>query len=391
MVPWMVDHAEPRSERPLPAGSTATGAADKSSVAGVTEFRRVALAVGFGVLVLALLVFLVVIYSPVTTPVLWAAVLATLFFPLHRRVLGWVGGRERLAATCSTVLTILIFAVPVALLATNLLAEAQNLWPSVRDYLGSDVFERLARSLDNSPLRPILLRFLPESAQSGAAGIEEALRGMVSGFGDRVVARAMTITRDAPGVAISMGITVLVYFFFLRNGPGWLKLLENAIPLAPGQASNLLQIAGRTINAVFRGVVVTAAVQGVLAGVGFAVAGAPAPVILGVVTMVAALIPFVGPVFVWLPVSAALFATGRVAGGVGLFLWGALVVSLVDNVLRPVLIGRQTKLPLLWLFLSIIGGLRVFGFLGVLIGPAVLSLFLACYNIYMEAGPRRRF
>jgi predicted PurR-regulated permease PerM len=274
--------------------------------------------------------------------------------------------------------------VPVAALTTNLVAEAQNLWPAVRDYLGGDLFEQLALALEDSPFRPVLLHYLPESAQNGAAGIEDALRTVVSAFGDRVVMRLRDFTHDAPSLAISVAVTVLVYFFFLRHGPGWLLLLENAVPLAPGHAANLLQIAGRTINAVFRGVIITAAVQGTLAGIGFAVAGAPVPVILGAVTMVAALIPFVGPVFVWLPVSVALIATGRTTAGIGLFIWGGLVVSLVDNILRPFLIGRETKLPVLWLFLSILGGLRAFGFLGVLIGPAVLSLFLACYHIYME-------
>jgi predicted PurR-regulated permease PerM len=101
--------------------------------------------------------------------------------------------------------------------------------------------------------------------------------------------------------------------------------------------------------------------------------------------MVAALIPFVGPIAIWLPVAVGLIVTGRTAAGIALFLWGALVVSLVDNFLRPYLIGRETKLPMLWLFLAILGGLRTFGFLGVLLGPAALALFLACYRIYAKS------
>jgi predicted PurR-regulated permease PerM len=106
--------------------------------------------------------------------------------------------------------------------------------------------------------------------------------------------------------------------------------------------------------------------------------------VLAGVTLIAALIPFVGPVMVWLPVAAGLVISGRMAAGIGLFLWGTLVVSLVDNFLRPYLIGREIKLPILWLFLAILGGLKAFGFLGMLLGPIVLSLFLACYRIYTE-------
>jgi predicted PurR-regulated permease PerM len=192
------------------------------------------------------------------------------------------------------------------------------------------------------------------------------------------------VGRSAPQRLLHAGVTVLIYFFFLRHGPGWLAQLERALPLEPEHASNLRDIAGRTINAVFRGVIITAALQAVLAGAGFAVAGAPAPAVLGAVTFVAALIPFVGPIAVWLPVSLAFLATGRTGAGVGLILWGTLVVSLVDNFLRPYLIGRETRLPILWLFLAILGGIRVFGLLGLLVGPAALALFLACFRIYSQ-------
>ena len=212
-------------------------------------------------------------------------------------------------------------------------------------------------------------------------GTEDAL---VSAFGDLVLQEIQQIGRTATGRLLGAAVTMLIYFFFLRHGPRWLVHFENALPLESGQAANLFSIAGRTINAVFRGVIITAAVQAVLAGVGFAIAGAPAPIVLAAVTFLAALIPFVGPIAIWLPIGIGLFATGRTTAGIGLMVWGLLVVSLVDNFLRPYLIGREAKLPLLWLFLSILGGIRVYGILGILLGPAALALFLACYRIYME-------
>jgi predicted PurR-regulated permease PerM len=128
----------------------------------------------------------------------------------------------------------------------------------------------------------------------------------------------------------------------------------------------------------------TAAAQAILAGLGYWVAQAPTPVLLSLITFIAALVPFVGPVAVWLPVVIGLFIAGRTGAAIGLAVWGTLVVSLVDNTLRPYLIGREMKLPLLWLFLSILGALRVFGFLGVVVGPAALALAVACYRIYRE-------
>jgi predicted PurR-regulated permease PerM len=351
---------------------------------GVAEFRRYAVALGFGAIVLGLFAFLIIIYAPVLRAMLWAAALAALFFPMHQRVLRLVGGRERTAAVLSTFLTILIFAAPAALLLINFASQVQNLWPSVRDYLGGDTFQRAATWLEQSRLRPIVVQLLPGVVEPGAAGLEEALRETVSGFSDLALAQLQAIGRSAPARVLGGVVTALIYFFFLRHGPGWLEQFKRALPLEQEHASNLLHIAGETINAVFRGVVITAAVQALLAGIGFAVAGAPVPVVLGAVTLVAALIPFVGPIIVWLPVGVGLIATGRTTAGIGLLIWGTLVVSLVDNVLKPWLIGRQTRLPILWLFLSLLGGLKVFGFLGILLGPAALSLFLACYRIYME-------
>ena len=369
------------NEAPLPEDR---GTRPEAPLSGVGELRRHALALGFGAIVLALFVLLVVIYAPVIRPLLWASALATLSYPVHRTILGWVRGRAALAAFLSTVLTLAIFALPLALLVNTFLVEVNTLWPSVREYLGEDSFRRVAAWLEGSRLRPVASWIFPDQMSLGAQGIEAALREAVSGLGELAQTQLMAIGRNAPGTAIGIAVTVLTYFFFLRHGPGWLRLLEAGLPLEPEHAKSLLKIAGDTINAVFRGVLITAAIQAALAGGAFWFVGVPAPVLLSLITFIAALIPFVGPVAVWLPAAIALLITGRVGAGIGLMIWGALVVSLVDNFLRPYLIGREVKLPVLWLFLAILGGLRAFGFLGLLLGPAALALFLACYRIYTE-------
>jgi predicted PurR-regulated permease PerM len=190
---------------------------------GVAEFRRIAVALGFGALVLGLLAFLIIIYAPVLRAILWAAALAALFFPMHQRVLHLVGGRERTAAVISTFLTILIFAAPAALLLINFAAQVQNLWPSVRDYLGGETFQDVATWLEQSRLRPIVVQLLPGVVEPGAAGLEEALRETVSGFSDLALAQLQAIGRSAPARVLGGVVTALIYFFFLRNGPGWLE------------------------------------------------------------------------------------------------------------------------------------------------------------------------
>ncbi len=379
------------SEAPSP-GSASPSAADErrgsapteSAISGVAFFRQRAFAFGFGIISLLLLVLLLLILRPVARPILWAIALATLFYPLHQRVLKLTGGRTILAAVISTVLSIAIFLVPALAFISSFLAELKNLWPAVRTHLGPETFERLAIFLDGSPLRPVIPWFFPDQPYVGAETIEAALRALLSSFSAFAIDQLETLGRTAPAEAVSWIMTVITYYFLLCNGPGWVKQVKEAMPLEREHADNLFHITAVTINAVFRGVILTAAVQAFLAGIGFWLAGAPAAVVLAGITFIAALIPLVGPVAVWLPVGIAILASGRLAAGVGLLLWGGLVVSMVDNFLRPLVIGHETKLPVLWLFLTILGGLKAFGFLGILLGPIALSLFLACIRIYSE-------
>jgi predicted PurR-regulated permease PerM len=295
-----------------------------------------------------------------------------------------VRGRVTLAAAITTVLSLAIVFIPSVFLIFSLVDEVQNLWPRIQASLGPNAYETISRRIEDSPFRGVFQWMLRGDAGLGAAGIEAELEKLATGVQEFLLERLRSITRSVPAAVIRVGITVIVFFFFLRHGPGWVRQTQGALPLAPEHASRLFSIAERTLNAVFRGVMVTAATQAVLAGGGYWAVGAPTPLLLTCVTFIAALIPFVGPVAVWLPVVVGLALTGRMGAAIGLAVWGTLVVSLVDNVVRPYLIGKETRLPILWLFLAILGGLKLFGFLGVLVGPITLALAAACYRIYMD-------
>jgi len=360
----------PRPEDP--AGST------------VAALRRRALAVGFGVVSLGIVALLVAIYLPLADSILWAATLAVLFYPAHRQLVSLFRGRETAAALVSTFLSLFIFIVPAFLIFLQLLTETQNLWPAVRAQLDPAGFQRMAETLENSAIRTPVHWLFGTDAGAGAAGIEAGIENLVNGFRDLVLEQLGAATRSAPRLIIGVAVTLLTFFFFLRNGPRWIEDVKRALPLERQHADHLLAITGRAVGAVFRGVIVTAAIQAILAGLGYFVAGAPVPILLASITFVAALIPFVGPVAVWLPTGVGLILSKHTGAGIGILIWGTCVVSLVDNFLRPYLIGREMRLPVLWLFLAILGGLRVFGFLGLLLGPAALALFLACYRIYTD-------
>jgi predicted PurR-regulated permease PerM len=351
---------------------------------GVYEFRRRALAVGFGVIALLALALLVAIYGQLAYPILWAVSLSVLFYPVHRRILALVGQRANVAAGVSTVAALAIIFIPSVFAVIHLVGEVHNLWPSLRDSLGPDTFQRSAGWIENSRFRGLAHFIMGGQTGSGAEAVQARLQEAAGSVQEFLLERLRSVTRSAPAALVKLGITVVAFFFFLREGPEWSRQVQTALPLDQSHARRLFGTVGQTINAVFRGVILTAATQAVLAGLGFWVAGAPAPVLLSIVTFLGALIPFVGAGAVWIPTALGMLIAGRTSAAIGLGLWGFLVVSLVDNFLRPYLIGREMKLPSLWLFLAIVGGLKMFGFLGVVMGPAVLALALALFRIYQQ-------
>jgi predicted PurR-regulated permease PerM len=340
--------------------------------------------VGFALVAAGVLTLLVLIYKPVIKPVLWAAALATLVYPVHRRLLDRIGGRTTLAAVLGTALWLTVLIGPSILAVRQVIHESQDLWTQLVNVAGTDAVARAAVAVESSPLRGLALVALGLPSDAGAVAIEERFKMGVDALGSSVIQYAREFTFGAPAALVQISITIVTFFFFLRQGPGWVRRLRDGLPLEPGDSEALIDTVGRTINAVFRGVLLTAASQAALATAGYAVAGAPVPLLLGFVTMVTALLPFVGAAAVWLPTALGLYWTGHTGSAIGLALWGVAVVSLVDNFLRPYLIGRQADLPLLWMFLGIVGGLQAFGFLGLLLGPASLALFLAWWRIYSQ-------
>jgi len=356
---------------------------ERAARQGIRAFRRQALALGFGLITITVVGFLLAIYAQFAEPIIWGLALAILFYPLHRLVLRLVRGRKNLAAAISSVISFLIIFLPAILIVFRLIGEVQVFWDRIESSLRPDVYEEMSRTLEDSPLRHVAQwafgsedlspPVLQQKIEQGALDLQEFL-----------LRQLRNMTKGVPSVVLRLAITIVVFFFFLKNGPEWVTQVKKGVPLVPEHTERLFSIAERTINAVFRGVLLTAIIQALLAGLGYWAAGAGTPLLLASMTFIAALIPFFGPIAVWLPTALVIFLEGRIIAAIGLALWGACVVSLVDNVLRPYFIGREVRLSLLWVFLAMLGGLKLFGFLGIVIGPITLALATACFRIYME-------
>jgi len=342
------------------------------------------LTIGFAIVVLIVLWLLYRIYRPIAHPLMWAIALATLVYPAHVRVVKLVGGRATLAAVLSTVVWIAVIVVPGIMIVNVLVTEARDLWPRLSAPLTPTLFQKAADWVHESPLRRLvhLMFELPEAAS--AAELEVRFKAGVDSLADFIVAALRQFTLGAPGTIVRVSATVVAFFFFLRQGPRWLQGLREVLPLQAGLSNTLFDTVAISIKTVFRGVLLTAAAQASMATAGYVIAGAPVPVLLGFLTFIGSLLPFVGAAAVWVPTAIGLYLVDRTGSAIFLVIYGTLVVSLIDNFLRPILIGQGMRLPLLWLFLAILGGLQSFGFLGLLLGPATLALTLACVRIYVQ-------
>jgi len=183
-------------------------------------------------------------------------------------------------------------------------------------------------------------------------------------------------------------MTVALFFLF-RDGERFMEKIKDLIPFSAKEREKILQRMVDMIHATIYGGIVVALVQGGLGGVGFWIVGLPAPLFWGAVMAFLSFIPIVGAFLVWVPAAIILFIQGSYLKAVILFIWGAVVISLSDNFIRPILISGRTQVHTLLLFFGILGGLKVFGFLGVIAGPLVITICLAIIDIYTTAPVRR--
>jgi predicted PurR-regulated permease PerM len=193
-----------------------------------------------------------------------------------------------------------------------------------------------------------------------------------------------SVVMSALGTAVSFVVMLFVLFFVLRDGPALARQVVRMAPIEQRRRTLLWQHLSDVTRAVFLGIGLTALAQGVLLGVGFWIAGLPSPLVFGVIGVILALIPMVGPALLWVPAAIWLAIQGHQGYAIFLALWGAVVVSLVDNLLRPLLISGRAEVPTLAVFVGVMGGLAAFGFIGLFVGPIVLGLLVALFRFEAE-------
>ncbi len=311
--------------------------------------------------------------------VLWGIVTAILFAPLHRLLTKAMGQRRNLAALSTVVIIVAIVILPLTLMGLSLMQE------------GQDVYRRMQTGeLD---LARLLQQFL-DALPAWATNLLHRL-GLVSlvAMQERVFDGLTKGSQFFAGQALSMGLNTLDFianlfvmlyllFFLLRDEATLFARIKGAIPLRTEQQQALLLKFTVVIRATVKGDLLVALLQGALGGLIFWILDIGAPLLWAVVMAFLSLLPVVGAGLVWLPVAIYLLATGAVWQGLGLIAYGTLFIGLIDNFLRPILIGKDTKMPDYFVLISTLGGLAAFGLNGFVIGPVIAAMFIAAWDIF---------
>lgn len=329
-------------------------------------------------LLLVTVLFLWVL-KPFFGAIFWACAITIIFFPLHRRVLIYCKGRRNLSALITLSICILIVVIPFILLITTVVQQS------------ADVFAKM-QSGEIDPAKYIdQIKSAFPIVQNAAAsfGMDfDTLKKNVLDLGvttsKAIGMRVVSIGQNTFILALNIVLMLYLTYFLLRDGRRLLELLIRALPLGDKRERLLFAKFGEVTRATIKGNVVIAIVQGSLGGFILWAIGMPGAVLFGVLMAVLSLIPAVGPAFVWVPIAIYLAAVGQTMEAIVLSVFGALVIGLIDNILRPILVGRDTKMPDYIVLLSTLGGLVLFGVNGFAIGPLVAALFMAFWEIFIR-------
>ena len=336
------------------------------------EFKSLLFLVGTATLLFALIIW------PFFGAVCWAIFIAIVFWPLHLRFLRGSHGRRNMAAAASLTLILLIVILPMAMLAASITQEASLLVEKMRSgeiQVGA-YFQRAVEALP-AWARNMLNRF----GMADLKLLQQKVLTLVGASGQALTSRVVGIGQVTLDFIVAFFVMIYMLFFLFRDGDQLSQSVARAIPLHPQHTRRLLTQFATVVRATVKGNIVVALVQGALGAIAFWVLGLPGAVLWGAVMAFLSLLPAVGAAMVWGPVALYFFFTGEVVKGIGLVAWGTLVIGLVDNFLRPVLVGKDTRMPDYLVLVATLGGIVVFGLNGFVIGPVIAAVFLVSWEM----------
>jgi len=307
-------------------------------------------------------------------PLFWATVFAVVLFPFFSYLRKKFGGRGIPAALVTILFTLIVIFAPLYIIGTMIANEAIDMYI----ILSESDFKISPVSLENIPIITPLIETFVGDPQLLVERTADIIRGATTWF----ASQAVSIGTNTLGFTLKFALMMYVLFFLLKDGERLAYYIMRIIPLGDMKERLLFTRFSSTTRAIIKGSVIVSIVQGLIGAILFLIAGVPSPTLWGVMMALLALIPAIGPGLVWAPVGIYFLITGSVWQGAIILIGGGVVISLIDNILRPILVGRDTEMPDALILLAILGGIASFGITGVIIGPVIAALFLSTWNLF---------
>ncbi|WP_417411993.1 AI-2E family transporter [Hoeflea sp.] len=315
---------------------------------------------------------------PFYTAILWAVILAIVFHPAQQFLVRRLKGREGLAALLSVLMCVCLVIVPAVLILASIVQESSSLYRQ----LSSEEFGLRGR-IDSivSALPSFIEEWTPIELGS-FPDLREKFSGAVLQASQSMAGRVVNIGETTLGFFIGSGVLLYLLFFLFRDGERLVAKIKSAMPLSDDHSAKLLEKFTSVINATVRGNIIIAIIQGTIGGVTFWMLGIEAALLWGVVMTFFSMLPAVGAAIVWVPAALFFMFTGAWVKAVILVLVGLLIIGLIDNLLRPPLVGKNAKLPDYVVLVSTVGGMALFGINGFIIGPLIAALFISAWSLF---------
>lgn len=332
--------------------------------------------------------FLLQILTPVSRPLAWAIFISFLLHPTHVKLTNKLRGRAGVSAGLLTFVTFVLLTGPIGGLSATFVSQVADLLQYVHTAFAEQTAMQ-SRQLSDVPGVRQLLEFLHHTfgittAQVQGWAIEGARAGaqFLAGWSGKLFLGAL-------GTVADFALTLFLLFFFVRDGATMLDVGRRLIPMRPKQRDELFQHLDAVTRAVVFGTGLTALMQGTLVGIAFAIVGLPSPVVFGVIAALLALLPVGGTGVVWVPAAIVLALQSHWWQAIFLVVWGALLVSLIDNLVRPLLISGRAPVATLTVFIGVLGGVANFGMIGLFLGPVILALVIALLRFAVTMRRRK--
>ena len=315
--------------------------------------------------------------KPFFFPIFWAAVIAGIFRPLYRRINGRLN-RPSLSTAILFLIIVLIIFLPALIIGTLVFRESLQLYETLKpDAQNIDRnFRHIIDALADNPFADLF--------RINRAFLVEKTAEVVGGITNYIFVHLTELTQNTIGLIVKMAIMLYTLFFFIRDGEKFLRMAMRLSNLGMGRESFLYERFIVTARSTLKVTLIIGGIQGILGGLIFIATNVEGALIWGLLMILTAIIPVLGCSIIWAPAGVLMLLTGHIWEGVLILAAGVLVISTVGNLLRPILIGKDVEMPPLLIFLSMLGGIVLFGFSGFVIGPIIISLFLSLLQMYEE-------